>query len=334
MANCPKCKELQAKLAAAQQYLRWALDYIADNGVDEQGTPVRQRGYKLRPDGGYCSFHEKYWDARKALDALEGGREDKFIPKKHVAPKKADAEKVRALREAVKNVIKLWLEFRTVSHREDKRIIAGALDTAIDGLKTALECLEAENTRLKAEIDKIKGIVGHPGTRVLPWDCPTSEVVRYLYHEWLRQTHNANQRAMEAEIEADHARAELAEVQAEVARLRKALEDFDVLPCVNAVTQWDDPPQFDDRWVSAVCKAADLVKAGMLKTLSTDIGRAYAERLRALVEAMKNLISLLDADDPVEVGCYCTDSGDGPILCAWCEAKKALAAWEGVSVDG
>ena len=52
---------------------------------------------------------------------------------------------------------------------------------------------------------------------------------------------------------------------------------------------------------------------------------------RAQEGAAENLISLLDADDPVEVGCYCTDSGEGLVLCAWCEAKKALAALEGGS---
>lgn len=67
-----------------------------------------------------------------------------------------------------------------------------------------------------------------------------------------------------------------------------ALENFDVLDCINAATQWDDPPQINYRWIGAVCKAAALVKAGMLKTLSTD-GRDYAERVKRLEAALEEL---------------------------------------------
>jgi len=50
----------------------------------------------------------------------------------------------------------------------------------------------------------------------------------------------------------------------------------------------------------------------------------------AMYEALKALVSLLDGEDPVELGCHCTDTGTGaPLICAWCEAKKALALAEG-----
>jgi hypothetical protein len=40
--------------------------------------------------------------------------------------------------------------------------------------------------------------------------------------------------------------------------------------------------------------------------------------------ALKKLLDLLDAPDPVQVGCHCTDNGESPIICVWCKAKKAL----------
>lgn len=36
--------------------------------------------------------------------------------------------------------------------------------------------------------------------------------------------------------------------------------------------------------------------------------------------ALKELVNLLDAEDPVEVGCYCTEETP----CGWCQAKSAL----------
>jgi hypothetical protein len=48
-------------------------------------------------------------------------------------------------------------------------------------------------------------------------------------------------------------------------RQQFALQNFDVLACVNEAIQWENPPPMDDRWLEAVCKAAALVKAEMLK---------------------------------------------------------------------
>lgn len=48
-----------------------------------------------------------------------------------------------------------------------------------------------------------------------------------------------------------------------------------------------------------------------------------------LLEALKELVLLMDADDTVEVGCHCTDSGDGLVMCPWCKAKVAIAKTEG-----
>lgn len=47
-----------------------------------------------------------------------------------------------------------------------------------------------------------------------------------------------------------------------------------------------------------------------------------------LLRACEGLVELMDAPDPVEVGCHCTDS-DGPIICAWCAAKAAIAKAKG-----
>lgn len=49
------------------------------------------------------------------------------------------------------------------------------------------------------------------------------------------------------------------------------------------------------------------------------------EAARDMYEALKDLVGLLDSDDPVEVGCHCTDSGDALVVCAWCNAKAVLA---------
>jgi hypothetical protein len=45
---------------------------------------------------------------------------------------------------------------------------------------------------------------------------------------------------------------------------------------------------------------------------------AGQERIKQLEDALRGLLELMDSEDPVEVGCHCTDSGDGPVKCAWC----------------
>ncbi len=52
--------------------------------------------------------------------------------------------------------------------------------------------------------------------------------------------------------------------------------------------------------------------------------------------ALRDIVSLLDAPDPVQVGCHCTETGagagitpnDGVLACCWCKAKAVIAkAW-------
>ena len=51
----------------------------------------------------------------------------------------------------------------------------------------------------------------------------------------------------------------------------------------------------------------------------------WVERARQLEAALRGLLRLTDSDDPVEVGCHCTDTGTGaPLNCVWCKAKEAL----------
>jgi hypothetical protein len=52
---------------------------------------------------------------------------------------------------------------------------------------------------------------------------------------------------------------------------------------------------------------------------------AENERLRT---ALEGLVGLMESDNPVEIGCHCTHSGDAPIVCVWCKARKALEARE------
>lgn len=48
--------------------------------------------------------------------------------------------------------------------------------------------------------------------------------------------------------------------------------------------------------------------------------------------ALKELISLTYEEDPVEAGCYCTETSEGPIICGWCKAKIAIAKAEGKKI--
>lgn|GEM_PF-3227225 len=52
--------------------------------------------------------------------------------------------------------------------------------------------------------------------------------------------------------------------------------------------------------------------------------QAVAEAIPEIVEALKSLVALLNSGDPVEVGCHCTDSGEGHVVCVWCKAKAVL----------
>lgn len=52
--------------------------------------------------------------------------------------------------------------------------------------------------------------------------------------------------------------------------LRKRLEQFDVLPCVNQALTFSAPPQPDDQWLKAVCRSAALVKIQMLRILEEE----------------------------------------------------------------
>jgi len=48
-----------------------------------------------------------------------------------------------------------------------------------------------------------------------------------------------------------------------------------------------------------------------------------------LYEALKNLVGLLNSEDTLEIGCHCTDSGEGLIKCVWCKAKETLDKVDG-----
>lgn len=61
--------------------------------------------------------------------------------------------------------------------------------------------------------------------------------------------------------------------------------------------------------------------------IAVDMKEADAYLIAAapdLLQACKDLVALLDSNEPIEVGCHCTDSGNGPVKCAWCKAKDVL----------
>lgn len=59
------------KLAIAVKALRWALEYIGDGFLPEEGIPDHECGYTTAPDTGYCEFCENYWIARDALKEIQ-----------------------------------------------------------------------------------------------------------------------------------------------------------------------------------------------------------------------------------------------------------------------
>ena len=62
-----------------------------------------------------------------------------------------------------------------------------------------------------------------------------------------------------------------------------------------------------------------------------ELEQVRVENVR-LRKALTKLVALLDADDPVTVGCHCTDTGYGPLVCPWCQARQALAKAERRSI--
>jgi hypothetical protein len=47
-------------------------------------------------------------------------------------------------------------------------------------------------------------------------------------------------------------------------------------------------------------------------------------RISELETVLGKLVDLLECDDPIEVGCHCTQTDEHPIQCVWCEAKDLL----------
>ncbi len=48
----------------------------------------------------------------------------------------------------------------------------------------------------------------------------------------------------------------------------------------------------------------------------------HAPGMYAIIE---ELVSLTECEDPVEVGCHCTDSGEYIVKCVWCRAKDIIS---------
>lgn len=49
-----------------------------------------------------------------------------------------------------------------------------------------------------------------------------------------------------------------------------------------------------------------------------------ATRICDLEKVLHELYQFTKSEDPVEVGCHCTDTGEGELQCAWCKAKDLL----------
>ena len=64
-------QDTRAQLAIAVKALEWALKYIGDGVLPDEGTPEHDCGYIKTPDEGYCEFCENYWSARDALKEIQ-----------------------------------------------------------------------------------------------------------------------------------------------------------------------------------------------------------------------------------------------------------------------
>lgn len=51
-----------------RKLLRWAIEFISEGELLDNGTPVHSCLYYLMPDAGHCEVCEKYWEAKAALD--------------------------------------------------------------------------------------------------------------------------------------------------------------------------------------------------------------------------------------------------------------------------
>lgn len=65
--NEPKQTDAE-KLAIVVKSLRWALEYIGDGHLPDEGTPDHVCGYEISPDNGHCDFCENYWNAREIIE--------------------------------------------------------------------------------------------------------------------------------------------------------------------------------------------------------------------------------------------------------------------------
>lgn len=50
------------------------------------------------------------------------------------------------------------------------------------------------------------------------------------------------------------------------------------------------------------------------------------KKVKKLQDVLQRVEDMVDAEDSVQIGCHCTDTGTGaPLICVWCEVKKVLA---------
>jgi hypothetical protein len=95
-------------------------------------------------------------------------------------------------------------------------------------------------------------------------------------------------------------------------------------------------PAFLDNKKQILVKAQSLLRPRKEHhpTFDLDINHPDARLIAAapdLYEALERLIDLLDSEEPITVGCHCTDTdtGHGTLVCCWCKSKAALQKAKG-----
>lgn len=169
-----------------------------------------------------------------------------------------------------------------------------ALDRIAVQAEALRQCQQRER-QAQAEIETIKGIVGHPGTDTgLAWECPISEVVRYCYMRWLETTHTAEQRTISVEIERDNLASQLAQAQAECAAMRDGIERV-----AFAARNYLDNKDIDREML--LCMAVDLAVIRASSTAGKAEAAGWHDTARWLWRHANGYHFVPESDDSVEL---------------------------------
>jgi hypothetical protein len=191
-------------------------------------------------------------------------------------------------------------------------------ESSIDRLREAGQHREKPTIQsLTAQLDEIRGILGHPGTNKLPVEASAVDLVRYAHHQWLETQHAAEQRTVDAESKADSLTAQLAEAARYATSLAVYLRD----KFYPEVTQWQ--PLND---LLGVLSQIDNMIAGLVKPTSSDALARY----KAMEEVAKAVVEVKGDIANYCCMCACHDICD---TCRVTRFRQALTKLQEVPHD-